>query len=898
MKWIDVARARLRLLFARRATEERMREEFRFHVDMETDRLVREEGLAPEEARRRALVAFGGMDRHGEAMRDGRGLGWVSGLSLDLRLGLRMLVKYPGLTIVGGFGMAVAIAVAGVSFGLLSAMLDPSLPVPQGDRVVAVQHINARTGNSTGYTRLHDLETWREQLRSVGELGAFREVNRNLVVGDGAELITLAEISASGFALVRARPLLGRPLLTADEEPEAPPVIVIGEDEWRQQFAADPRIIGRSLRLGSTHHTVVGVMPTGFGFPINHQYWIPLKSLATDFARAAGPAVQVFGRLTADTDMDAAGVEVETIRSRLAVSHPGTYEELRAQVVPYTYPYFDVDAPGVAWIFALVQAMTTLLLVVVGVNVAVLMYARTASRLGEITVRTALGASRRRVVLQLFAEALVLSGVATVIGLMTASLVLNRVAELLRRELGGALPFWLEPGVSPGLAAYAAGLAVLAAVIVGVVPALRATGSRIQSGLKNLGTGAAGMQLGRTWTLLIIAQVAIAVAILPMAMHNTLRSARFGLAATGYPEGKFLQAFVGIDRQETPSTGRTAAYEREITAHLAHATAELVERLEADPAVARATVSQDLPGSTNSIRIDAGVRTADASFNRVAPNYFQTFDVPLVAGRQFDVGDASEGSSAVIVNRTFVETVLGGGKAVGQTVRYIARPDEWDEYLRVDRQFDIVGVVADFPQAGIPDGNVARIYRPLAAGHAYPSALARYPTAVMVRMRDNDATAYIRRLRTVAMETSAALVVEEPIAMDEAGHKIKSTMRMIALGVLAVTLSVMLLSAAGIYAMMSFTVARRRREIGIRAALGAAPAQLLGAMFSRAAKQLGIGIVIGLALAAVLDFQLETDYAALLAPVAALMLAVGLLAAVGPARRGLRIQPTEALREN
>jgi len=925
MKWIDAARVRLRLLFARRAAEARMEEEFRFHVDMETERLVREEKLAPAEARRRALVAFGGTDRYGEALRDGRGLGWLNGLSLDLRLGLRMLVKYPGLTIVGGFGMAVAIAIAGVSFGMIQAITDRSLPVPEGDRVVVLQNIDARDGSTRRDTHLHDLETWRGQLTSVEALGAYRELNRNLIAGDGATLIRVAEMSASGFTLVRARPLIGRLLQDADERPDAPHVVVIGEDEWRQRFAADPGIIGRTLRLGTTDHMVVGVAPSRVRFPVNHEYWIPLRLDPARIERGTAPSLDVFGRLAAGASMARAGGEAENIRSRLATSHPDIYEHIRAQVVPYTHAHFDVDAPLVAWGLRLVQALITLLLVVVGVNVAVLMYARTASRLGEITVRTALGASRRRVVLQLFAEGLVLSSTAAAVGLVTASFALNRIADLLRREMGGSLPFWLEPGLSPALAAYAAGLAVLAAVIVGVVPALRATGSRIQAGLKNLGTGAAGMQLGRTWQLLIIAQVAIAVAILPLAVQNAIATARYGLADPGFDAEQYLQAWLTLDRPEVPPAARTAAYEHEITQLYAHATAQLVERLEAEPAVARVTVAQDLPTGDRLIRIDGsrglGSRVA---YNRVATSFFNTFDVPLLSGRHFDAGDASDASAAVIVNRTFVESVLGGASALGRRVRYTAPAHEWDAYLKTDREFEIVGVVADFPKPTLADDEqevatapmtgrvlnstimpgccrshrLPRIYRALAPGQDYPSALARYPTALLVRMRGTDATGFVRRLRAVAMETNAALLVEEPIAMDEAGGKLKSLMRMVALGVLIVTLSVVLLSAAGIHAMMSFTISRRRREIGIRAALGAPPAQLLRAVFSRAVKELTAGVAIGLALAAALDFQLESGYAALLAPVAAAMLAVGMLAAIGPARRGLRIHPTEALRED
>jgi predicted permease len=706
-------------------------------------------------------------------------------------------------------------------------------------------------------------------------------------------------MTASGFTLVRMPPLLGRPLLESDERRGAADVVVIGEDEWRNRFAADAGIIGRTLRLGTTEHTIVGVMPSGFRFPVNHQYWVPLRLSAADYERGAGPSIDVFGRLAAGASMARTRVEVETIRDRLAASHPEVYAHIRPQVMPYTYPFFDIDDPGVAFAFHVIQVLITLLLVVVGVNVAILMYARTASRLGEITVRTALGASRRRVVLQLFAEALVLSSAAAVAGLATAGYVLDRLSGLLRTEYGGELPFWLDPGLSPGLAAYVAGLAVLAAVIVGVVPALRATGSRIQAGLRNLGTGSVGIQLGRTWTLLIIAQVAAAVAILPAAVHNAVQSARYGMANPGYPASEFLRAWVSIERQETPPSARAEVYEREITARLAHATSEFVARLEAEPEVAGVTLAQDPPESGRWIRIDVGGRSVPSvTYNRVAPNFFDTFDLPLLAGRRFDAGDASDASTAVIVNRAFVETLLGGGNALGRTLGYTASAREWDEYLKTDRRFDIVGVVADFPNSAQPDERVARIFRPLVAGQDYPTALARYPAVLIVRMRGTDASGYIRRLRAVALETNPALQLEEPIALDEAGRQMKSMMRMIALGVLIVTLSVILLSAAGIYAMMSFTVTRRRREIGIRAALGAPPAQLLRAVFSRAAKQLTVGVLVGLAFAAMLDLGLEGGYTALLAPAALLMLTVGMLAAVGPARRGLRIQPTEALRED
>jgi putative ABC transport system permease protein len=895
MKWLDAARARLRLLFQGNAAEERMREEFGFHIEMEAERLMHEEGLDAASARRRALVAFGSAERYGEELRDGRGAAWLSGLSLDIRLGMRMLVKYPGLAIVGGLGIAVAITIAGVSFGVIYAMMDPALPFDGGDRVVMVQNLNTQHGNPDRGTHLHDLSTWREQLRSVTELGAFRTVRRNIADGEGGvELVSVAQMSATGFTITRVAPLIGRPLQESDERADAAAAVVIGEDVWRNRFAGDANIIGRTIRLGTVEHEVVGVMPARMRFPVNHEYWTPLRLNDADYERGAGPSLDVFGRLVEGTTLERARIEVATVRDRLAATYPDVYEHVTSSVMPYTFPFFDIDSPSVAWAFHLIQVLITLLLVIVGVNVAVLMYARTASRLGEITVRTALGASRRRVVLQLLAEALVLSAIAAGVGLVVSSFVLQRVGELLRSAMHGELPFWLDPQLSPGLTVYAVVLAVLAAVIVGAVPALKATGTQIQSGLRSLGAGGSGLQLGRTWTFLIIAQVAVAVAVLPGAVHNAQVSMRHGMARPPYPAHEYLQAWVGMEKQPVP-TAQAKAYEEEHTQRLHDATVALMDRLDADPVITHVTVARDLPTTEQWIRVVVGDDTAAApvhvAHNRVAPDYFDAFDMRIVLGRGLNAGDATDASTAVVVDRTFVERTLDGGNVLGRVLRYTAPDYEMQPDLAQDRQFEIVGVVESFPRRERPDEHVGTMYRAFAPGQMNPAAL-------IARARGGDASPFVPRLPAIALETNNALEVDDLITMDAEGREWQSMMRMVAIGVVIATASVVLLSAAGIYAMMSFTITRRRREIGIRAALGAPPRQLLGAVFARAASQLGAGVVVGLVLAAVLDLGLEGGYARLLPVVAVLMLAVGALSALGPAMRGLRIQPTEALRED
>ena len=523
MSWLDAGRARLRLLLSRDTAERRMDAEIRFHLEMETERLRREEGLGPAEARRRALVAFGGVERCKEELRDGRGLAWLGGLALDLRLGARMLAKSPGLTVVGVLGLAVAIAIGATSFGIISRIAGAGLPLDEGDRIVALQNVDARGSADADATHLHDLATWRLSLDAVPELGAYREVNRNVIAaGVPASPLRIAEMTASGFRIARVPPQLGRPLVDDDERPGAPPVVVIGHDLWVGRFGGDSALLGRTIGIGATAHTDVGIMPPGFAFPVNNRVWTPLRLDPLAFPRGAAPSIRVFGRLAPDATLESAQAQLAAIGARLAADHPATHEHVRARVLPYAYSF--MDSPDLVWALHLTQLLVSMLLVVIGTNVAILVYARTAARAGEIAVRTALGASRRRVVVQLFMEGLVLSAVAAVVGLAAGAAALWHIRTYARRRAGDQVPFWMEFGLTPGLVLYVAGLAVLGAVVIGALPALKATGRRVTAGLAHLGTSGAGLRLGRMWSVLVVAQVAVAVALLPVVLYAVVSS--------------------------------------------------------------------------------------------------------------------------------------------------------------------------------------------------------------------------------------------------------------------------------------------------------------------------------------------------------------------------------------
>ncbi|HEY9450445.1 MAG TPA: ABC transporter permease, partial [Gemmatimonadaceae bacterium] len=398
MRLFHAVRARLRLLLARRSAEARMDEEIGLHIDLESERLVREEGLDPREARRRALAAFGGVERYKEELRDGRGLAWLGGLSLDFKLGVRMAAKYPGLSLVSVLGMAVAIAIGALVFGWVAAMLDPTLPLEGGDRIVAVQTDRADTPGDFDQHVLHDFVVWRIALTTVRDLGAFQLVDRNLMVEDEVtDVVEVAEMSASGFRVGRVPPLLGRPLVDDDERVGGPPVLVIGEREWKRYFGGDPNIIGQTVRLGGTVHTVVGVMPEDFRFPRNDGFWVPLRLDASEYAIGAGPPIQVFGRLADGVTFEQAQAQVAAIGQRMAAEYPETHEYRRPTVVPFARTAEPTaSGPEMVWLLYMFQLGASLLLVVIAANVAALVYARTAARTAEIAVRTALGASRAR----------------------------------------------------------------------------------------------------------------------------------------------------------------------------------------------------------------------------------------------------------------------------------------------------------------------------------------------------------------------------------------------------------------------------------------------------------------------------------------------------------------------
>lgn len=876
MSWNGL-RTRLRLLFARGAAESRMNEEIGFHLEMEAERLVREEGLHPAEARRRARVAFGGVERTKEELRSSRGLAWLSGLRLDLKLGARMLVKYPVLTAASMLALTIAVAMAAAWFQFMGNMVRPTLPIPGGDRVVTVKNLDLETA-STEPQSLHDFETWRRELGSVEDLSAGTSVTYNVTTETGRfQTLEGMAVTASMFRLAAVQPMLGRTLTERDAAPGADPVVVLEYTAWQRLFDEDVRAIGQTVKLGGEYATVVGVMPPDFGFPVNEEIWVPLRARAVEFERRDGPAIGIYGRLAPGTSVKEAQAELELIGQRTAAEFPSTHERLRPEV------QFYGRGNDMAAAAAFLNVPFLLFLVVVSANVATLLFARTASRESEIAMRSALGASRRRLVLQLVAESLVLTLGAAVLGLVLANWGMGWGMELFWQVQQMRPPFWFDGGVSAASAAYVLILATVGAIIIGGIPGLRATRRQLRDRLPQAGAEAGGMRFGSVATGVIIVQVGLCVAFLPIAIVNG-RDLIEDRRTSDFPADTYLSAQI-VRAGDLPGGQGGMPPAADADGRRAELFDEVHRRLGALSGVTAATRAHTLPGfnhgiSTVEVEGDSA-RTVGARRLAVDPDFFEVLGARIISGRGFHAEDVTGALDVAILDEGWARDLFPGESAIGKRIRFPHGEDgqetPWHE---------VVGIVAGADRVTGPGSYVA-LYEPLRPGQ---EAGVRFylrtdvpPEALMPDVVD----------LVTAVDPGFAITHLAPL--DEIWAPVERSDVFFTTAIGVVGAIILLFALMGIYALMSFTVARRAREIGVRAALGAEPRRIITAIFSRAMAQIGIGVVLGAAVISLTVFD-DPGELRLVAGVAAAMVVVGLMGCVLPAVRALRIQPTEALR--
>jgi predicted permease len=813
----------------------------------------------------------------------------------DYILGLRLLLKFPGLTIAGGLALALAIGIGAGYYDLMGKVGFPTIPLPEGDRLVAIDTQNVLT-NQPELRVARDFLEWRRELRTIEELGAFRSAPRNLTVGRGVpQRIQTAELTASALRSAHVAPLLGRRLLESDETPGAPGVVVLGHDVWQRVFGARENVIGSEVKLGDTPAIVVGVMPDGFGYPFNYHAWTPLQ-LRSSYDALEGGAIGVIGRLAPGVTREQADAEVRALAARTAVALPATHEHLRSRVTSPGEPG-DLEDPELSDLaqLAITNLPVLLVLAIACTSVGTLVYARTATREGEIALRSALGASRARIVGQLFVEALVLVALSAPVGLIAADRTLRGGMEGAFTDEGG-LPYWITPGLAPDTIVYAVVLAMTGAAMLSVLPALRVTRARVQTHLTNLGSAGGTLRFGRLWTGAMIAQVALTAIGIPVAMESASRFARQDRIRAAFPSRDYLAARIDVDLP-FEDDARSAVEERR-----GRTLAEIERRVMQEPGVIAVTFADRVPGGTRgrsqTARIESsqGAWTAfDYEFWRdaVRPGFFEVFDRAIVAGRAFHGGDQTPAARSVIVNEAFVRGFLergGRGSPFGARLQYSERGD-----ATATQSFEIVGIVRDI---GLDPDDEGHEHEAPVVFHA-ASAGTIAPLMMHVRMRSSPAP-LVARLPLIAADIDASVHVAEVQRLDEWIRQRNDGLGVQLLALAGVTMLTLFLSALGIFSLTSVNVSRRAREIGLRAALGAHPRHVLLGLLSRAVVVMGTGVSIGAVVVLITVVGWKEDIAPFawwLTATAAVMLGTGLLASVVPAWRALRINPTDALRQ-
>lgn len=862
----------MRALVEGRAADHRMDDEFALHLELETEKNVRQ-GMPPGEARRRARLAFGGQDAHRESMRDGRGTRWPHDLVADARYAVRTLGRSPVFATTAVLTLALGIGATTVIYSMVDGILLRPLPFAEPDRLVAVTDLGYRG----------ELLELRRHARTmdVEAVGAGLEVS---LTGDGEpERLEAVAVSGGAFALLGVPAALGRVIREADTEPGADPVVVLGHGLWQRRFGGAPSVIGESMRIDGVRRTVVGVLPPGTRFPsLGTQLWIPLELDAADaiglWSTGAGTLI---GRLRPGVTRALAQAELNTLtpvmRERFPWNMPADYGASAAVVDLREFMAGDVRSP-----LLMLLTAVALVLLIACVNVANLLLARASARQREGTVRAALGAGRGRLVRQHLTES-------TVLGLGGA------VAGVLVAWAGLPLALRLLPADTPRIDGIVMdGRVLLATMVVGMtaslafglVPALRAAGRALQPGLAEGGRGGmSGPGRNRMAAGLAAAEVALAVVLVTGSLLVLKGFRELTTRDPGFITSGLVAATLAPPEFRYPGAEeRSRLHERLLATLRDHGSTQAVALADRIPFGGRAHGSvfviqgRPHPATAGGDWPWADVRAA------VSDGWFDLLGIRVLEGRGILESDRENAPPVAVLSRQLAAQYWPDGNVLGQRITF---PGD-------TTTLEIVGIVEDihWERLSTVDGT---LYLPL---RQHPNA-----SSISVLARGTELPVLPSAIRSVVTALDDATPVTDVMPLDAlVGRAVQQPRASVVLLTLFALLA-LVLGAVGIYGVVTFAVAQRTREFGVRLALGASPAEIWQNVTAGTVRFVAVGLAAGLAGAAVLTRFLAAhlygvsarDPAAFVAA-PALLFAVSLLASWLPARRAARVDPAEALR--
>lgn len=867
MSWLQ----RLRNTFRHERVQGNIDRELSFHIAERTDQL-RAEGLSDEEAARRARRQFGNVTVQAERTRDVDIAPWPDALLRDVRYAVRTLTRTPGFTATVVLTLALGIGANTAVFSAINAVLLQPLPFPDGDRLMRLSQTQERTAETNiAPVRLEDWHRLNATFEAI--TGYFTE-NVSETSGDLPEKVRRAFVAPRFLDVWGVAPALGRGFTSDEHQTGAPTVVLISDRYWRRRFGADPNIAGKSVRIESTSFPIAGVMPASFLFPDRDvDLWLPVRlSSKLDQVRSATWYVGI-GRLEPGVTLEQARANLAAVQAQLGEQYPETDRQISVEVMPLK----EITVSGVRPSLWLLFGAVSVLLLITCTNIAALLLSRAAQRQREISVRLSLGATRATVAAQMLTETGMLALAGSAVGLLVA---LGASAAF--RSVAVDLPRMDEIALDWRILLYTLALAATVTILCGLLPAIRTARGSLAGASNEAGRSQVSTRNALQW-LLVGTQVALSVTLLAGAGLLVRSFQELSRVNPGFDPSRVLTFRVSGNWGETADYGR-----------LVQRIDGTLEALRALPDVEVAATAVFLPGvpTQRESTFELIEARSDAEAGMIAegrvvsPDYFATMRIPLMGGERCGTQPLG-GAKDVVVNRTFANRYLAGWpSAVGL-------------HLSTDNSGSppgrIVGIVGDARERGLDRDPGPIVYTCFSAPNPTPYFL--------VRTRgESAALAQAVRLKMKELEPARAVYDIAPLEARIGDAYVQSRLRRMLLVFFALT--ALALACVGLYGTLSYVVSLRRREVGLRLALGAARSDIIRQFLVQGLRVAGLACVCGLALSiaftralAGMLYGVSPSDPMTLSSVVAIVLVVAALAALVPATRAALVEPMRALRD-
>jgi predicted permease len=798
----------------------------------------------------------------------------------------RGLRHSPAFLILASSVLALGLGATIFTYGIINTTSRKPPPFPGGERLYSVFADEPARSYHYDTIQYVDFKELQEHQKSFEDLAAYYD-GTVLISGDRrAERYTGAWVSWSFLRVLRVPPMLGRDFTAEDNLPNARPVVILGYELWRTRFNQDPDVLGRVVRVNAQPTRIIGIMPKGFSFPSVEQLWLPMMRDPTQEHRGeqsyeSAVGVVGIGRLAKGVSRAQATEEAQDVFARLAKLYPRSNAGVTANVLPVAEGSISDDNHVINTMFAAV----VLVLMVACANVASLIFVRANLRVYEASMRVALGAKRLRLFVQMLAESLIVSFFGVLGGIALAAVALHLTEIAIHGSEESTSPLWWTFSIDGRVALFAAGVAVLSALLAGIFPALRASRPDVMRVLRDGGRTGTGMRLNKFTTAMVVVEVAFSAALLTGAGLMTRASVMSLQQDYGADVRGFMSARVGLPVATYPVDEQGKFFER------------LVAELRTRPGVLSAAAATSMPGAgaedkrlaiaghTYEDRADYPVAHAVT----ITAGFFDTFRKPLVAGREFNAGDRFDTPHVAIVNQVFVEKYFPGQDPLGKVVYEAEAADA--------RPITIVGVVPNINHdKGWKNGTFSpTIYCPVT------QLPWRFMTVAIRTV--GDPHAYGNLLRNVVQQLDHDLAPYWVKTLSEYQSQKRDGARLLSNVFIGFAVIAIILAGVGIYGVLVFATGQRNREIGVRRALGAHDRQILGAVMRGALFQVSVGLLLGAMFAPLMGRALKEgllgmppDDPAVYSIVLLLLAITSMLASWIPARRALRVQPSSALR--